>query len=908
MSNHGPFNTTIPSVINTTTTSREVRTGVTTSVVEEFAESRADRVVSTNLAQTMRARDILVTGENFKPTTKYYAFFDGIDINAHMTPTSVDYGVGALTAKGTPLRTDTKGALSATFSIPNTDALNFTTGNRTLKVTDSATNSADSKSQGTAIYAANGEIKVMQEEIISTRNGRIILEELSESRMTSEVTTQEIPGTPVSWVDPLAQSFLVDVVGGIFVTSVELYFGAKDVALPVTAQIRHMSNGMPTQKILPFAEKTLAPSSINVASDASSSTRFAFPSPVFLEAGNEYCVVVMTNSNVYTCWVSEMGGRDIRTNDFIDRQPYAGSLFKSQNNSTWTADQLRDLKLKINRAKFTTTTQGSVVFENGPKSITAADLLSSNPIETISGYKQFRVSHYSHGNYDQKLSNITISGIKGDRTGSIFSFSSDTIGSLSGLTANEVTGIAGTAQGDSTGSGAIASITTTTTATTAVVLTNPGQGFAVGDVVRFVKNSQNIDLTVAAVKDTLGGIPIEYIGGPEVEVAADVSNSTSVTLTASNVNIVARSTAIGKQTVSGPEGMDSGVLVAGISGTTLTLSKAQTIPAGAKLRIGTTHKAGVTAASEGTAPTSGAQIVNDIDEYLITIPDSLWLTRSSGTATSSNIQSASEGITGGGENVHATPNVYFDTIHTTLPSIELPNTSVTTTFKAASTMQPTNIPYTSSYIKDSVETIITLNDNNTLLKPKLVASGINESEEMSNTRSFTLKTILNSTADNVSPVLDVDTMGFIGIQNRVNNIDTSAEVNSGTYVSSTNARGDNNAAVYMTKKIQLENPANSIHVLLDGYKAPDESGIDPEILVYYKVLGPDDNLQFNDVGWISATIKNAVPTDASDFKEHVYEIEGLKDFTAFSIKIVLQSVNTSNVPLIENFRAIALST
>ena len=436
----------------------------------------------------------------------------------------------------------------------------------------------------------------------------------------------------------------------------------------------------------------------------------------------------------------------------------------------------------------------------------------------------------------------------------------------------------------------------------------PGQGFAVGDVVRFVKNSVNIDLTVAAVKDTLGGIPIEYIGGPEVEVAADVSNSTSVTLTASNVNIVARSTAIGKQTVSGPEGMDSGVLVAGISGTTLTLSKAQTIPAGAKLRIGTTHKAGVTAASEGTAPTSGAQIVNDIDEYLITIPDSLWLTRSSGTATSSNIQSASEGITGGGENVHATPNVYFDTIHTTLPSIELPNTSVTTTFKASSTMQPTNIPYTSSYAKDSVETIITLNDNNTLLKPKIVASGINESEEMSNTRSFTLKTILNSTADNVSPVLDVDTMGFIGIQNRVNNIDTSAEVNSGTYVSSTNARGDNNAAVYMTKKIQLENPANSIHVLLDGYKAPDESGIDPEILVYYKVLGPDDNLQFNDVGWISATIKNAVPTDASDFKEHVYEIEGLEDFTAFSIKIVLQSVNTSNVPLIENFRAIALST
>ena len=74
--------------INTSTTSRDVRSGVTTSVVEEFTETRADRLVSTNIAQTMRARDITVTGANFKPNTRYYIFFDGIDVNAHMTPTS----------------------------------------------------------------------------------------------------------------------------------------------------------------------------------------------------------------------------------------------------------------------------------------------------------------------------------------------------------------------------------------------------------------------------------------------------------------------------------------------------------------------------------------------------------------------------------------------------------------------------------------------------------------------------------------------------------------------------------------------------------------------------------------------------------------------------------------------------
>ena len=61
-------------------------------MVEEFAETRADRLVSTNIAQTMRSRDVTVTGENFKPNTRYYTFFDGIDISEHMTPTSATYG------------------------------------------------------------------------------------------------------------------------------------------------------------------------------------------------------------------------------------------------------------------------------------------------------------------------------------------------------------------------------------------------------------------------------------------------------------------------------------------------------------------------------------------------------------------------------------------------------------------------------------------------------------------------------------------------------------------------------------------------------------------------------------------------------------------------------------------------
>ena len=62
------------------------------------------------------------------------------------------------------------------------------------------------------------------------------------------------------------------------------------------------------------------------------------------------------------------------------------------------------------------------------------------------------------------------------------------------------------------------------------------------------------------------------------------------------------------------------------------------------------------------------------------------------------------------------------------------------------------------------------------------------------------------------------------------------------------------------------------------------------------------------MGWVLGTIKKAVQPDASDFREYLYEIEGLEDFNTFAIKMVLQAVDTSNPPLVENFRAIALST
>ena len=51
-----------------------------------------------------------------------------------------------------------------------------------------------------------------------------------------------------------------------------------------------------------------------------------------------------------------MGETVLGSNRTISQQPYAGVLFKSQNGSTWTADQNEDIKFKIKRAEFSNVT------------------------------------------------------------------------------------------------------------------------------------------------------------------------------------------------------------------------------------------------------------------------------------------------------------------------------------------------------------------------------------------------------------------------------------------------------------------------------------------------------------------------------------------------------------------------
>ena len=216
---------------------------------------------------------------------------------------------------------------------------------------------------------------------MAVRNAEIVRDTVSEERVVQTTRTET---RQIGWYDPLAQSFIVEEEGGMFLSGVDIFFNTKDTNIPISMQIRTMENGYPTKTILPFSDVTITPDTIEISESAAVPTRFTFKAPVYIKSSVEYCFVLLSDSNEYQVWISRMGDVDVSGTRTISEQPYAGVLFKSQNASTWTADQYEDLKFTVYRANFTQST-GTVALNNTPqgKGNNGIHRLIDNPIQTI---------------------------------------------------------------------------------------------------------------------------------------------------------------------------------------------------------------------------------------------------------------------------------------------------------------------------------------------------------------------------------------------------------------------------------------------------------------------------------------------------------------------------------------------
>lgn len=291
----------------------------------------------------IRAQTIKFNATDLKPSTRFYGYFDGVNVNQYITPTG-----GTL---GGVLMSDSSGNVSGSIALPNSK---FNTGTRLFKLLDSPVFDTEViagslLSTASAQFTASGFKGTYQETIDRVITNRV-----------QQVVETWAPARPPG--DPLAQTFFTyGVKGGCFITGIQIFFATKDSSIPVRLEIRNVDNGYPAASLVSeFSGVTLKPSEVNVSDNSTIGTIFVFPVPIYLEEDKDYCFVLISNSNAYNVWTSEMGAKSVETGKVISEQPFVGSLFKSENNITWTAEQTQDIKFNIYRAKFDISTPVSL--------------------------------------------------------------------------------------------------------------------------------------------------------------------------------------------------------------------------------------------------------------------------------------------------------------------------------------------------------------------------------------------------------------------------------------------------------------------------------------------------------------------------------------------------------------------
>ena len=419
----GAWNRTSTVVTNTTTTT------TATARVSSFSTIRSvvgNRVIDVAMIPFMRSRRVSFKCQGMKPNTRVFPFFDGVSVDnwvksdtfTRIATTNNEVGNRYDRNTGHPdgatsLFTDAEGVVEGEFFIQGGV---FRTGTRELKFLDiSVDNENDATSVAVAAFASTGVLETRQRTIQTTRVRNVVTGTTSSSSSSSRSTqtaaditlwnvvtgerrvngTVVTPPRTVRQIDPLAQSFFIPDQDGVFLSKVEIFFQTKDDNIPVQLQIRPMIQGHPASTdVVPGSIVFKSPSSISTSANASVATTFEFDEPVFLMPYEEYAIVLIAETDNYNVYVAEteqfvLGSTEKR----ITSQPTLGSLFKSQNATTWSADQTRDMMFKLFRADFSTAASSAVLRNaNVPNR-----LLGIDPIVTEAGNTRMIMSHDDHG-------------------------------------------------------------------------------------------------------------------------------------------------------------------------------------------------------------------------------------------------------------------------------------------------------------------------------------------------------------------------------------------------------------------------------------------------------------------------------------------------------------------------------
>ena len=809
------------------------------------------------------------------------------------------------------LLADNVGNLQGTLFIPspkNDSNPRWATGTRTVRVTTSDTNDrtpGNVDSSADASYSASGTLQTVRENILAVRNAEIVRDTVNDERT---IITTRTESRQIGWYDPLAQSFIVDEEGGVFLTGIDIFFRTKDANIPISIQVRTMENGYPTKDIIPFSDNTIDPSTVELSENASIPTRFTFRSPVYIKSNIEYCFVLLSDSNEYNVWISRMGDVDVTGTRTISEQPYAGVLFKSQNASTWTADQYEDLKFTMYRAEFTQNL-GTAIFNNAElgKGNNGIHRLIENPIQTLKPKQTLTLPVGS--NYSFTVG-ARIIQTPSTAEGTIVEF--DSVADPETITISDITGIwsAGFLDANNNTFQGISSSQSVATIVLSAIYNGTfdvgaevsgSTSAATGIVTAYDSGSQTLTLSYITrafdISDTLsdaGGTSatitsITYSGDSydayptaapsypsddkevlvyhrnhgmhqrtnNVEVEGIISEvpptTLTTTLTAGSTSIQVNDASQFHTTISGsPIGnLNQGYLKIDDE----IIQYASISGNGQVITVATSGRGQDATADVDHASGAIVECYN-LDGIPLTEINRVhpqiscpWL-----DTYMLHIDSvATNGIRGGGTNVYASQNVQFEVVTPTVSTMVMAETSISArlnTTTSTSVGDGSSIVDQNSFINNGTYVDVVLNEQNVFTAPQMVASKINEQNKLDGNKSLTMSVMLETDKPTLSPCIDLDRVSLITTSNRVNMWPGGPD----TYGQqsqidrdrdvSTLPIGDQNAAVYITRLARLGREARSLKIDFQVTRHPAT-----ELRIYYKAFKVGDATDPSTIGW-----------------------------------------------------------
>jgi hypothetical protein len=421
------------------------REGIRTTInYEKQTEELGNFVTDVSLIPYIKPQVISLYAKGLKAGTRYYVYFDGEDMSDYLTPFVIPEGgvedATALLAEGSAWRSDEFGDVFGLLRLPM-EGKRFRTGTKEVIITDSPTNSSDATSYAKSYFVAQGIAVSKQNTILSTKIA------VMEQELVQEFGDRVTQKVKVMGPSCMAYSFKVEAPpgeDGVFLTSVDVFIKEMHPTLGVWFEIREMNSaGGITRTQVPYSEVWMKRNDprIVLTEDGSQATNVNFEVPVFLYNDTQYAFVIHTeglNPQTYF-WVARLGETDVESGEQVTSRQLTGTLFTTNNNLNYDMVPDVDMKIKFNRASFSTGS-GTVTLGN-----TAQEYLTIDP--TATAFDMIGETVYG----SERLTFSSLSGaasiIVGDK---IIGSDSEVVGSVISISgSNYLTDVIGYTQGES---------------------------------------------------------------------------------------------------------------------------------------------------------------------------------------------------------------------------------------------------------------------------------------------------------------------------------------------------------------------------------------------------------------------------------------------------------------------------